>query len=150
MTIALNLVTVAESIADLDIAGVTVRDIDQIPEAALTLLPVLYPLPNGFITDMTFTRQTQGNSAAMDLSYTLHYRYLHAIVGSGGGLLTVYSGMIENIVKILEAIFGNSNLTGAVDVELNGVSDIGVMFDPAGQTQYHGVDITLRVLEFVQ
>jgi len=152
MTIALNLVTVAESIAALDVPGVTFYHIDRIPESAITNLPVFFPVPNGYVTEMTFTRQSQGADtvAAMDVTYTLHYRYLHAVVGSGGGLLSVYAGMIENIVLILEKIFANSNLSGAVDVQLQEVSNIGVLTDPSGTNQFHGVDIALKVLEFVQ
>lgn len=151
MTVTVNLVTVADSIANLSISGVNVKDIDQIPESALPVLPVLFPLPNGFITDVNWTRLTLGDAEAqMNLEYVLHYRYLHAVVGSGGGLLAVYSDMITNIAAILKKIFENSTLLGAVDITLESVSDIGALPDPAGQTQYHGVNIALRVLEFTQ
>ena len=152
MTTDVKLEDVASALADLSISGVTVRDIDNIHANAKTILPVLYPVPNGFITDLAWSRESFGddNVRAMNLTYILHYKYLHAIVGSGGGLLTVYARMIENIIKILQAIFTDSNLGGAVDVTLNTISDIGVHTDPAGELQYHGVDITLKVMEFIQ
>lgn len=151
MTIALNLVTVAGSIAELNIPGVTVRNIDQIPESALPLLPILFPVPNGFVTEIEFVPVTMGaNAAAMNLSYTLNYRYLHAVVGSGGGLLSVYTGLIVNLVAILTEIMGNGSPDGAVEMKLQSVSDIGALSDPAGQTMFHGVNISLRVLEFIQ
>ena len=152
MTIAINLVTVADAIAALNISGVTVRDIDQIPESALPILPVLYPRPNEFITNLKWSRETYGadSAAAMNLTYVLHYHYLHAVVGSGGGLLSVYSGLITNLVKILAAIFDDSNPSGAVDMQLVSISSVGVLTDPAGETKYHGVEISLQVTEYIQ
>ena len=152
MTIDINLEDVASAIAALSIAGVTVRDIDNIPVNAKTMIPVLYPVPNGFVTDLTWSRETFGTESvhAMNLTYVLHYKYLHAIVGSGGSLLSVYGAMIRNIIKIIKAIFEDSDLGGAVDVTLNTISDIGVHTDPAGEMQFHGVDITIKVLEYIQ
>lgn len=152
MTIDINLEDVASAIAALSIAGVTVRDIDNIPVNAKTMIPVLYPVPNGFVTDLIWSRETFGTESvqAMNLTYVLHYKYLHAIVGSGGSLLSVYGAMIRNIIKIIKAIFEDSDLGGAVDVTLNTISDIGVHTDPAGEMQFHGVDITLKVTEFIQ
>lgn len=152
MTVEIKLVDVVDAINNLSIAGVNIKSLDNIPESALSSLPVFYPVPNGFITEMQWSRETLGTDATkgMNLSYTLHYKYLHAVVGSGGGLLAVYSGMIIKIILILKAIFADSNLGEAVDVTLQGISDIGVHTDPAGQTQYHGVDISIRVLEFIQ
>ena len=152
MTIDINLEDVASAIAALSIAGVTVRDIDSIPVNAKMMIPVLYPVPNGFVTDLTWSRETFGTESvhAMNLTYVLHYKYLHAIVGSGGSLLSVYGAMIRNIIKIIKAILEDSDLGGAVDVTLNTISDIGVHTDPAGEMQFHGVDITIKVLEYIQ
>lgn len=151
MTVTVALTTIADSISQMSISGVNVRDIDQIPENALSILPVFYPIPNGYITDINFKRQTTGDAdALMDLEYVLHYRYLHAAIGSGGGLLAAYSGLLTNLAAILKKILESSSQTGAVDVTLQSVSNIGPLSDPGGQTQYHGVDIALKVLEFAQ
>lgn len=152
MTIDINLVTVADSIAALNVSGVNVRDIDQIPESALSILPVLYPRPNEFITNLKWSRETYGTDsvAAMNLTYVLHYHYLHAVVGSGGGLLAAYSGLLTNLVKILTAIFEDSNPSGAVDMQLVSISSVGVLTDPAGLEKYHGVEISLQVMEYIQ
>ena len=152
MTADVNLVAIADALSALQVSGVNVRDIDQIPENATNIVPVFFPIPNGFITDMVWERETFGADtvAKMNLTYVLHYRYLHAPIGSGGGLLAVYAGLIKNLVKILQAIFADSNLSGeVVDVSLNGISDIGALPDPAGNP-FHGVDITLKVLEYIQ
>jgi hypothetical protein len=152
MTIAIRLATVASSIAAIKISGVTVRDIEQIPEDASKSLPILYPKPDGYISNMVFERLSfgGGGAAAMSISYTLTYRYLHAIAGARLGLFSVYADMVANIAKILVAILDNDDITGALDMVLEGVSNIGPLTDPAGQITYHGVDITLRVTELVQ
>ena len=148
----INLVSIVESIAARDMTGINNRGLDAIPENAKTIAPVFYPLPNGFVTNMSFERVTAGadNVAAMNLSYTLNYRYLHTPIGSAGGLLQTYENLINNLVIILLAILADSNPTGAVDMQLQSISNIGALSDPAGEMMFHGVDIALRVEEFVQ
>ena len=151
MTINCQLVTIADAISGLSISGVTVKDIDTVPENAIDYCPVLFPVPDNFITDMQFERVSFGGDsvAAMNVSYTMHYRYLHAPIGSGS-VLQNYKGIIEKLELILEAIMGNSSPTGAVNMTLLNVSDLGPVSDVAGQTMFHGVDIALRVEEFAQ
>ena len=74
MTTDIKLEDLASAIADLSISGVTVRDIDNIPANAKTILPVLYPVPNGFVTDLAWSRESFGddNVRAMNLTYILH------------------------------------------------------------------------------
>lgn len=152
MTITVNLENIAHEISNINVPGINFRDIDGVPESALPILPVVFPAPDNFITDLEWTRDSYGSDdvAKMSITYTLHYRYLHAVIGSGGGLLSVYSSMIANIVKILSAIFADSNYSGAIDLTLLDISNIGPMSDPAGETQYHGMEFSLKVLEFIQ
>lgn len=152
MTIAVNFVTVADSISKLSIAGVNVFDIDQIPAKAMGNLPALFPAPDGFISDISFSRVTKGSNgtAKMDFSYTLKYRFLHSPVGSGGGLVSTYADLIAKLALILVTIFTNDSIPGALDMQLQNVSDISPMLDPAGSAEYHGVDIMLRVEEIAQ
>lgn len=151
MTITVNFVTVADSLAGLQIPGVTVLGLDQIPEDAKNIVPCLIPRPENFITDITFEKVSYGaeDVAKMNMTYTLNYIYLHAPIGAGGGLLAVYGAFMTALAKILKAIFGDSSPSGAVDMALQGISGIGPIEDPAGN-QYHGVEIALRVLEHVQ
>ena len=152
MTIDCKLNTVTASIAALSISGVKIRNIDSVPESAAMLCPVLFPRPNEFVTDIEFTRESQGGggTALMNFSYTLNYVYCHAPIGSGlGGLFSVYSALITKIILILEKMFASDNLSGAIDLQVISVSNVGPVADPAGN-QYHGVEIGLRVLEFIQ
>jgi len=152
MTINCQLETVTSSIAALTITNVRVMDITNIPEGTKLAGPILYPRPQEFVTDIEFTRESQGGNgtALMNLSYSLHYVYLHAPIGAGvGGLFSVYSGLISNLVLIMEKLFASDAITGVVDLQLEEVSSIGPVSDPAGNA-YHGVEISLRVLEFIQ
>jgi hypothetical protein len=66
-----------------------------------------------------------------------------------GGVFSVYSALITKIILILEKMFASDNLSGAIDLQVVSVSNVGPVADPAGN-QYHGVEIGLRVLEFIQ
>lgn len=150
MTINVQFDTVAASIAALSISGVRVFDIDQIPEDCRMQVPALIPRPDGYITDLSPTVQSfgSGGTAKLDLSYTLTYRYLHAPLGTAQ-LFSTYSGMIAKLALILETIFANDVVSGAVDLQTVALSDVGPVEDPAGN-MYHGADISFRVLEFAQ
>lgn len=151
MTIDVQIEGVVSDITSMNVAGVNIKGVEDIQENAEATLPLFQPRPDGFITDMEFERVSFGSdgTAKMNLTYTLNYRYLHSKIGSGGGLLSTYGGLVKKLALILEKIFAYDAETDAVDVTLQSISDIGPLPDPAGN-QYHGVDISLRVLEFAQ
>lgn len=150
MTIDVKLVTIVDAISQISVSGVTVVDVDHIPENALKLCPILFPAPDGFVSNAVFTPQTMGADSVrkLDLSYSLKYRLLYAPLGTGS-FLANYAGTLEKLSLILEAIFSTSSPTGAIDMQLESLN-VDAMTDPAGQTQYHGAEISLTVLEFAQ
>ena len=151
MTVNVHLLTIATSIANLSIQGVSVRDVDNIPDAAMGLCPLLIPQPNDYVTDIKPTVQSFGfnGGAKLDLEYTLNYVYLHCETGSGMGAFEVYAGVLENLVNILVAILRNDVITGAVDMKIEKISNIGTVEDPAGN-QFWGILFSLRVMEHAQ
>ena len=151
MTITSSIETVADSIAGLTILGVTIRDIDQIPDTANMLCPLLIPDPSGFVTDISVSFETYGSngSAKINTNYTLNYIFLFCEVGSGIGTYAAYSGLITKLSAILVAINSNDSISGAVDVKINNISNIGVVTDPAG-IEYWGLSFSLRILEYSQ
>ena len=150
MTVASALSTITNSIAALSISGVTIKDIDEIPQSAALLCPLLIPQPNDFVTDVNVEFQSLGSNgtAKIDLSYTLNYVYLHAETG-GVGTFDAYSGLITKLTAIIVKIMSNDAVSGAVDLRLQSVGNIGVIQDPAGNN-YWGVLFSFRVLEFAQ
>jgi hypothetical protein len=151
MTVNIQIATIADAISNLSISGVNNYDIDKIPESAIDFCPALFPAPDNYVTDLQFTVQSFGGDSArkLDVSYTLNYRFLYAPIGSGS-VLQNYAGLIAKLELILEALLGASTPTGSIDMSLLGVSNIGPLSDPAGQTMYHGVEIALRILEYTQ
>lgn len=151
MTITSSIGTVADSIAGLTISGVTIRDIDQIPDTANMLCPLLIPDPSGFVTDISVSFETYGSngSAKVNTNYTLNYIFLFCEVGSGIGTYAAYSGLITKLSAILVAINSNDSISGAVDMKVNNISNIGVVTDPAGN-EFWGLAFSLRVLEYSQ
>lgn len=150
MTIASTISTVTDGIAGLIISGVTIKDIDQIPEAARLLTPLVIPQPNNFVTDLSVTFETFGSngSAKMNTNYTLNYVFLFCEVG-GLSAFAAFSGLIEKLSAILVAIDSNDAISGAVDVKINSIGNLGVITDPAG-VEFLGLEFSLRVLEYTQ
>lgn len=151
MAINSQIATVADSIAGLSISGVTIKDIDQIPDSAKLLCPLLIPQPNDYVTNLTYTRQSFGSMGAekLDCTYSLNYIYLHCELGSGLGAYAPYAGIISKLELILETVMSNDTITGAVDIQVGNIGSIGVINDPAGN-QYWGVIFSLNVLEHSQ
>ncbi len=151
MTITSTIATVADSISNLSISGVTIKDIDQIPDTARMLTPLLIPQPNNFITDLQVSFETFGSNggAKINTTYTLNYVFLFCEVGSGLGSFAAFSGLIGKLEDILVAINSNDAITGAVDMKIGSIGNIGVITDPAGN-EFWGLEFSLRVLEYTQ
>jgi len=151
MTITIGFSTVANSIAALSISGVKVLDIDEITTSGSMICPVLFPQPDNFVTNMAVERMSvgSGGTALMNMTYNLNYVYLHAEVGSGLSAFEIYTGLITNLALIIKTLLQNDNITGAVDMEVNDIGELGVITDPAGNN-YFGVLFSLSILEFIQ
>lgn len=148
----LNVTAVASSIAGLSVSGVNMRGLTAIPERIEPRdCPVLYPKPDGFITNLNVERVSFG--APMDarktIVYSLNYRYLHASIGVDRGLFAVYEGLIANTDAIISAVIDNDNLSGTIDITPTGIDNIGPVQDPAGNT-FHGCDMTFVITVFVR
>lgn len=143
--------TIATSIAGLSVPGVTIKDLDGIPEEAQARdCPLLYPKPDGFMSNLRVERDSfgAGSEARKTVRYTLNYAYLHAPVGEGRGLFDVYAAMVGNTLAILDALLADDALNGAVDITPGSVVRFGLVNDPAGGW-FHGCVLGLDVVEFV-
>jgi hypothetical protein len=149
LTATVDFLTVTNSIAALTIAGVTILDTDQIPDAVGLDFAVLAPMPEAFITNVEVTRD-ELSAQKLVLRYTLTYRYYHCKIQGGlGGLFATYAGLITNAAAILLAFSSDATLAGAVDNDMPQVLNIGPVSDPSGNA-YHGCDITLRIMQFLE
>jgi hypothetical protein len=150
MTVTSAFATITDSISNLDITGVSIRDIDQIPDSAMGLTPLLIPQPNDFVTeyDAEFVSFGSNGTAKIDLKYKLNYVYLHAEVGSGVSTYEIYAGLIANLSAILVAILSNDAITGLIDMKPK-IGRIGPIEDPSGN-QFWGVLFSFPILEYAQ
>lgn len=147
---ALALTTITNSIAALSVSGVTIKDVDEIPNEVLDReCPMVIPKPDGFVSNFKPERVTlgSGSGAKWNVNYNLTYRLLYAKVGTGRGLFDLYSGFAVKAMLFVDAVMDNDALTGTVDITLDNISDFGPVVDPAGIT-FHGCDFTFSVLEF--
>ena len=148
---ALNIVNIPNEIAKMSISGVTIKDIDQIPEFVTGRnCPILFPRPDNFLTGISFTPDSYGTGTTRKWSvrYVLNYVYLHAPVGSMRGLANIYSGFYTKIGLILDAVIAYQTVAEAIDIAPQGVFNIEVIEDGKGN-QFYGTFISLNVLEYV-
>jgi len=147
---SLSATTIASGIAALSITGVTVKDIDEIPEKVEARdCPVLFPSPDGWMGaangEPSDGSTTFGTASTRYWIFNRQYKYifLYAQVGSGRGLKDHYSGMADKADAIIEAL-AEMDITD-VDVQSVQVGEFGVLTDPGG-TSFFGftVNVTLR------
>lgn len=152
MTINIALTTITDGIANLSIGTIGIRDVDNIPDRAVDICPVLFPNPNSFITNPKPTRQTfgAGGTAAMDFSYDLNYVFLQQEASLRyDEFRAMYPAMLSNIILIWKAIFENDDISGCIDMELSTMGVIGLIED-TDKNQYWGTTFSFHVVEQIQ
>ena len=148
MTLAM--VTICESIAALDVEGVTIKDIDQVPPDCTRLVPVLFPEPLNFLTDFIMARNSfgGGSTAKMTVDYNLHYTFCLIPIGAGRTGLDYYDKLLTKVAAILDEVLAIDVVNGAIDLIPESPIEFGPVPDPAGN-QYLGCRFVFHVQEFV-
>jgi hypothetical protein len=149
--VAIALATVTNSIAALSVSGVTIKDIDEIPEEVTSRdTPMIIPNPDGFMTGLEITRDALGPAASAQktISYVLTYRLLYSPIGAARGMFDVYDSMVAKALLFLDAVVANDAMTGSIDVTPAEVTAFGPVADPAGE-MFHGCNFLLAVTEFI-
>ena len=148
MTLAIS--TICDSISSLSVSGLTIKDLNEIPEAVTGRdCPVIYPKPDGFVTNFEMVRDSfgGGSTAKMTVTYDLTYRLLGAPLASGRGLFDSYSLMVEKVYAFIDAVLAIDTMAGLVDITPADTTAFGPVSDPAGG-MFHGADVILHVMEF--
>lgn len=146
----LSTATIASGIAALTVSGVTIKDVDEIPETVNSRdCPILFPSPDGFVLGGNGEPETGsttfGTPTTRLWTFNRSYRYvyLHEQAGATRGLKDVIGAMATKVDLILEAI-AEMDLTD-VDVMRVGVSDMGVIEAPDAKAFFGAIfEITLR------
>lgn len=145
-----QITTVAESISELEVPGLTIKGLDNIPPDCTKLIPIMYPEPLNFVSNFTSVRDTFGTSetANKTVEYDLNYSYLFCQVSAGRTGLDYYDEMIEIFEAIIDEILDNDDIAGAVDLSVQGVANFGPLPDPAGN-MYLGTQLVLHIVEYL-
>lgn len=146
----LSFTTISDTISKLAVAGVTIKDIDEVPTSG-DRVPIVIPLPD-FITGFSMERDSFGGaSAKMTVTYTLNYRLLFIKAGAGrSNTIEALNGLTEKIGLFLDAILAVGVVVGVEDLtpSSNAVTNMGLLNAPDDEA-YYGCDFHLDCMEFV-
>ena len=147
----LSFTTISNTIAALSIAGLTIKDIDEVP-AKGDRVPILFALDN-FITNFVLVDKVLGvpSTRSMTVTYTMNYRLLFAKVGEGRtNILEAYNGLSAMVGLILDAILAMDTTTGVEDL-VPGTPAITNLGQVLAQDAliYYGCDFHFDCTEFV-
>lgn len=148
----LKVATVWDSIAALSIAGLTIRDIDQVTEVWEVRTPTLYPDIASPLDLPAPTRQSFGtvaNGAKKDVSYTLNYVFTFAPIGSTRGVKDIISSMFAMLVLIFNAVTESDALTGSVNIDPR-IASAGVVVEDLAGNKFYGLRLAFDVTEFYE
>ena len=146
----LEITAICNSIAGLSITGVTLKDLDEIPEGVDPAdCPILYPEPDGLLSNIGVepVSLSTGTSRQANVTYNLRYTFLHSAVGEGAGLFDVFPDMIAKVVLILNAVLTNDYITGLQDFQVVSIANFGPVTDPSASMTFHGTQFEFSVLE---
>lgn len=147
---AIQLTTVAASIAAVSISGVTIKGLGAIPDQWDTRVPALIPFPNTneFITDLEITRDTFGTNATAKktIKYQLHYTFFYSQVGEGRAGLEKYADMITLAMQMLDA-FHAATLGGSLQSSVM-AQNFGRVADVSDNVAY-GCEFVFSITEFI-
>ena len=144
----LQLLTVAETIAALEVDGLLIRDIDDIPAEVGLRQALMIPMPN-YVSD--FAMERAAYDVLIDVTYTLNYRLCYQAIGSERALtLTVWSGMVDMVARIWDAFMSigvfNADHNEIVEVIPLAPSNMGIVNDPSDRA-FYGCDLAFQVKE---
>jgi len=122
-----------------------------IPESAANLGGVMFPKPDGFVTNFEAVPVTYGTNGVerMDVSYTLNYVFCDIPLGANRTIGVNYNALCYDVVKILNAILTNDEIAGGVDLRVSGLPGFGAVSDPSGN-MFFGTEIQLAVQEMYE
>jgi len=148
---SMAIATIASNIADIDIGGVDIRGLDEIPDSFTARdCPALCPEPVNFVTDFVVERDSYGSPSQSKKTarYTLNYTLFYMPVGASRYGLDRYGDMVEIAFAVLDAIIATDDLGGTVEFTPQDTINFGVVLDATGNS-FQGCRILLRVTEFI-
>jgi len=147
----LSFTTISNTIAALSVAGLLIKDIDEVPTSG-DRVPIVIPLPD-FVTNFSLDDMTLGAPSVreMTVSYTLNYRLLFIEAGAGrSNTIEALNGLTTMIGLFLDAVLAMDTQTGVEDLvpSASAVTNMGLVNAP-DDTEYYGCDFHLDCIEHV-
>ncbi len=147
---ALAIATLPHTIAAVSVAGVSIRDVDQILQnVTVADCPLLQPEPLDFVRGFRAVRQSFGPNASAfkQVEYDLIYTYFHAPIGASYAL-ELYDDLLTKLAAIEDAILTDDTINDVVDINPGEIPQVGPVKDPAGHN-FLGAQLTFHVVEYV-
>jgi hypothetical protein len=146
----LRIATVADSIAGLSVAGLTICDVNEIKAVEDKRRSAMIPNAE-YITDVTAEVNSFGAELGkMKLWYTLNYRLLYKPAGTGRVMtLEQFSGLVSMVGLIWDAFLAIGVIAGCEDLQITNIGNFGQVLDP-GDNPWWGCDLSFRAMEFVR
>jgi hypothetical protein len=147
MTLAIT--TVCNSIADLNVDGVNICDLGNVPPTGQRLLPILFPDPANPVSNFVVERMSYGGGSSykLDADYDLNYIFIYCEMGAGRTGLDYLEDCVEKIQAIYDEVLEIDTFTGGVDISPTSDIQITTIADPSGKN-YLGCSMTFHVKEF--
>jgi len=148
---SLAITTISNAVAALSVSGLTIKDVDEIPQAVNNRdCPLLVPNPDNYVSGFYVVSDSFGIGSGhkWTAQYTLNYILLYAAVGAGRTtVMEKYSGMVSTAFAFFDALFAANSLSGSVDFEPGMIDGFG-MVDMAS-VSFHSCNVSLKVKEFI-
>src|SRR3990167_773588 len=145
---AINAVRLAGAIADLVVTGLTIRDLDNVPQAITARdCPMIYPVPEKFLFLEEAQQLTFGPTALWAYTYAINYRYVFGPVGNERNQSKTLPSAVTGYVNFIKVVSRNAQLLKNLHVKPGDTPEWGVLTDSSGQ-QFQAADLLLRVVEY--
>lgn len=147
---ALNSSGITAAIAALNVTGVTIKDIDAIPQSVINRdCPIFFPMPGDWLDGGRATSEDEttfgpAGSRLWHVYRTYKYVFLHSAVGIGRGNSDTYQDAQEKIEALTTAITALD--VSGVDVTEIKNSALGVLQDAAG-SKFTGCTFNISIRE---
>lgn len=146
---ALDIDKVTAGIAALNVTGITIKDMSEIPAAiAERDLPMLVPDLANYVSDFRAEWIAgDGTGASWDVRYTLNYMLVSSQAGATRATVHErFAAMMAQAMDVVEAVM-LASVDWAVEVSPRAVTRAGTA--TWGKATFDVVNISLDVLEFV-
>lgn len=144
---ALNAAAISAAIASLTVSGVTIKDVDEIPQSVLDRdCPILFPIPGAWLDGGDAVSEDESTFGPAGSRYwethtTLRYVYLRTQIGTGRSINEHYAGAVTDIEAIITAVTAVD--VDTMDLESITHNPIGTVPDPTGK-KFVGCNFSFR------